>query len=261
MDKIFLDENNMDRFDHIHPRENGESELYVGNGILYKILHEDYRTERENLIPKLDKDDVIHFVKILKMIYSNASNQFLGITENYIDGSLTLADYALNSPYDYNARVNLCHQIIETYIDMLRKNYFFRDLHDGNVIIKDDKLTFVDIDGVIKDPKNTDYACTHEIYMSIDTFQLLYNLLLNKNLWQDYISVTCNKRFAEALLKEIKKEFKKDPIMTYYFSTSVFELIYSGISMEDFVDNITEDKVMTLERIYKRNQEKYLMPH
>ena len=129
-----------------------ESELYLDNDIVYKILKKDFRFDRYLYCYLLTLKHYSNSVNIIDELYQG--DKFIGITTKYIKNyeSLSKSMFKLDL---YEAKI-IMENIINFYNETLKDDFLYWDNHLNNMGLSNNELYIMDIDSMKYKPSKVD---------------------------------------------------------------------------------------------------------
>lgn len=258
MRKVYFNQMDFYKYEVLKVHQNYESTLYVNGRTLYKVykserFSKDDLDRRYRNVSLVSEANIANFVELYDAIFNPDTNQFIGVSEEYLIDYQTLRNYSHDVLYDYKTRLQLCYSILETYEDLLLKEFYFSDIHYENALVKGRKLLFVDIDGVSRiESCGIKTLDDYTLFMKKRCLDLILHLILNSNLWLESPRTSLNNNYGQINKKVHHKFDRTDPIIAQYFEGTYLDNITLDSQLEDILSTITEDKVMTLNKTIRK---------
>lgn len=184
---------------------NMESDLYVNRKYIYKVIERFLRKSKECNIKEIYKIIFPNAINIVDLLYDN--NNFIGITNYYLEDFITLKKYMNN--LDLYEIKEIMKEFISFYRFALSKKMLYWDIHLKNVGISNGKVYVCDIDSM--DTK--DYSCIDIKYTLNSILSLFYELYYKESIRSNYdnslelisdISESPKYLFHDLTLKDVK---------------------------------------------------------
>lgn len=247
MNSIVIDENSLQDLKRIKSSCNYESNIYINNDRIYKILDDDCRSiRREENIEKLSQYSHPNCVFPQNKLI-NLNGEFIGLEEEFLRGYKTLKKYLNNYDPIYKSRILLAYKICEIQRFLEESKISFIDLHTDNIMIKDNNIKIIDLDS----------AEILDSEIQSEVFEYLRKELINKNLartiYQTMLGFSFNSRLVSDLQKskllEISNDKQKAVVNTIFSNNDI-------INVEDYIDYLDEDYMEESKMILRRGHGK-----
>ena len=122
-----------------------ESTRYFNDEIMIKILNKDcLLDDRQQIIELLHNFNHDNIVKLYDDVYEK--NMFVGYTMKYLKGYMHF-DKFQKSNTSFNKRKEIIMKIASIFDYFDKMNFAFHDIHKRNILIKDDDVKLIDLDG------------------------------------------------------------------------------------------------------------------
>ena len=166
--------NNYEKLDNI---KHMESDLYLKDGLVYKIYNNVYRLDRYKYMYMLTDINFINACNVIDELFQG--DKFIGITLPYLQNFKTLLTL-LNNLDLYETKI-IFKSIIEFFNEALNKNFLYWDIHLNNMGFSKDKFYIVDIDSMIYNYSKKDLS-----YAINNLLCLFYELCFKTHLRAKY---------------------------------------------------------------------------
>ena len=166
--------NNYEKLDNI---KHMESDLYLKDGLVYKIYNNVYRLDRYKYMHMLTDINFINACNVIDELFQG--DKFIGITLPYLQNFKTLLTL-LNNLDLYETKI-IFKSIIEFFNEALNKNFLYWDIHLNNMGFSKDKFYIVDIDSMIYNYSKKDLS-----YAINNLLCLFYELCFKTHLRAEY---------------------------------------------------------------------------
>ena len=136
MNNIYVDNKKLSKFKKLNPACNSESTLYTDNNTLYKVLKPFCRDKvRERNIELLSEYNHPNCMFPKDKLISKDSQDFIGITLDYLKDYITLSDALIKRNMTFSTRKDLAHKICKINKDLEELKISFVDIHPDNIMI------------------------------------------------------------------------------------------------------------------------------
>lgn len=125
--------------------DGAESSRLHNNEIMIKIIKKHFlQDDRQIIIENLHNFDHENIVIPIQSIYDK--NRFIGYTMKYLKGYQTFDKY-LDNKTSFNQRKELLLKLASVFDYFDEKKFSYHDIHNKNILYKDDDIKLIDLDG------------------------------------------------------------------------------------------------------------------
>lgn len=249
MNKIITSEEELSKYSTLNDTIHHESDIYIHDDVLYKILLYGNRLTREATVQRLYYYDNPSCVTPTGVIYTS-DHQFLGFEMPYLREYVPSTRLIFNKSISYKDKLKIAKKIATSIERLSLDGMLFWDIHpDNNLISKDGNIKIVDMDGVRFKDEYDSATFTKEV---ASTHRLLSQLSLS------YISkmnvIELAKTLDEEDLKEIFSSVFKGSLSSYLDGIFGFSdlVVYPSEFIEDLeekdLDNLRSSLIKKLSK-------------
>ncbi len=153
-----------------------ESELYIKDETVYKILNKMYRRSREKFLYVLDENEFENCINIKDLLYQG--DKLIGCSTPFIKDFESLSEYLKNNNIDLKTKLEFMKRIRYVIESLLQDRLAYFDLHLDNIGISKGEIIFSDLDGVEDNPTRRfidgTYYNMYLCYLSILLDEFIY---------------------------------------------------------------------------------------
>ena len=184
MKSLFINENSLKKYKKIKSDFNNESNIYIKDELLYKILLDEHRNlERLNNIKLLSSYSHPNCIFPKDIVYNKVNKYFIGLTIEYLKNYKTLSKSLEDNNLTFDKRKELAYKICKVQSFLEKENISFLDMHSNNIMVKDDDIKVIDLDSAVI--HNNDYSDVFEHIrkdiISSNLAQVCFQLLYGKD--------------------------------------------------------------------------------
>ncbi len=148
--------------------QNSESELIAKEGIIYKIIEQNYRKKKKRIMEMLHDNENTLPVDIYDLYYEN--HYFFGYSMQFYEDYKTLYD-VLKSNISLKERKKICLSLIQIYKELLSYKIVYFDWHSKNCVYGHD-IKLLDIDS-----GDLTTSCSYDALARRNLFMLCLEIL------------------------------------------------------------------------------------
>ena len=157
-----------------------ESEIYIDNDNLYKIIVPYFITGREKIVERLNKYNIEGtIVPQKKIIMTNHKQEiFKGYVMHYYKEYINLKKLLDSNSLTIDQRITIVKKINEIYRRILEYGYVFTDCKLSNIIVNNTSTLFSDMDSI--KPINSKIMQKEKEKIFLTSLSLLLNVNIKK---------------------------------------------------------------------------------
>ena len=149
------------------------AKLYLYNGKIYKLF-DDRINVNESILFDLYNSPVDNCARIYDLLYDE---DLIGYSMKYYNGYKEIDKKRIS----LELKKLYAHKLIEVYNELKKRGYIYYDFHGRNILVKDEDLVLIDIDGCIENEGANDILGVGYLNNFILSFMHDCNLDLCKN--------------------------------------------------------------------------------
>ncbi len=240
MNSILVTQNDLNKFQKLDLKNHFESDVYVYNNRLYKILNpSDNYIKREHNVEKMSELSHPHCVFPSNKLV-NEQFKFIGVEEEYLSDYTTLSKYLNRHIISYDKRLLLVDELCKTGDFFNSVDLSYLDFHSGNVLINNDDFKIIDLDSAeFYNFNSSVFEYIRKDMISKNLTTLAFQIMLNYNL-----NIYAIDRDNVDKLLYISNKKQKEVVAKVFGNSDL-------IDIRDYIDYLDEDYMQTVRRTLK----------
>lgn len=235
MKKIRIGEKELRKCQKLNPSFHTESELYLRNEDILKILHSinigDRRIQTIEALSEI-KDDNLVVPKF--EIINPSDNSFSGYGMQYYREYINLSKYITEGNLTFEQRNALVSRLCIILKRLEEYGFVYFDVHSDNVLVTSDDMKIIDLDsGFFKDNYFYDYCGIITEGKNL-TCDLCFQILLGSNINLDHVDESKKKRLVGGCYNSDQREFVSHAL----------NMNGSYIEPDDYLGCLSEDYIV-----------------